>query len=47
MGMDNLVIHKDAPRPDLAHRFINFILAGILILLMSKLITLGSGRVEV
>ena len=26
MGMDNLVIHKDAPRPDLAHRFINFIL---------------------
>jgi NADH-quinone oxidoreductase subunit H len=27
--------------------FINFILAGILILLMSKLITLGSGRVEV
>jgi spermidine/putrescine transport system substrate-binding protein len=28
MGLDNLVIHKDAPRPDLALRFINFILDG-------------------
>ncbi|MBI5446924.1 MAG: spermidine/putrescine ABC transporter substrate-binding protein [Deltaproteobacteria bacterium] len=28
MGMDNLVILKTAPRPDLAHRFIDFMLDG-------------------
>lgn len=28
VGMDNLVIHRDAPRPDLAHQFINFVLDG-------------------
>ena len=28
LSLDNMVIHKDAPRPDLAHKFINFILDG-------------------
>jgi spermidine/putrescine transport system substrate-binding protein len=28
LAVDNMVIHKDAPRPDLAHRFINFMLDG-------------------
>lgn len=26
IALDNMVIHKDAPRPDLAHQFINFML---------------------
>jgi spermidine/putrescine transport system substrate-binding protein len=28
LAVDNMVIHKSAPRPDLAHRFINFMLDG-------------------
>jgi len=28
LALDNMVIHKDAPRPDLAHKFINFMLDG-------------------
>jgi len=28
LAVDNMVIHKDAPRPDLAHQFINFMLDG-------------------
>ena len=28
LAVDNMVIHKDAPRPDLAHRFMNFMLEG-------------------
>ena len=28
LALDSLVIHKDAPRPDLAHKFINYILEG-------------------
>ncbi len=28
IGMDNMVIHKSGPRPDLAHKFINFMLEG-------------------
>jgi spermidine/putrescine transport system substrate-binding protein len=28
IGMDSMVIHKSAPRPDLAHKFINFMLEG-------------------
>ncbi|MEO5702036.1 MAG: spermidine/putrescine ABC transporter substrate-binding protein [Casimicrobiaceae bacterium] len=28
LAVDNTVIHKDAPRPDLAHQFINFMLEG-------------------
>ncbi|HEV2979275.1 MAG TPA: spermidine/putrescine ABC transporter substrate-binding protein [Casimicrobiaceae bacterium] len=28
LAVDNMVIHKDAPRPDLAHQFINFMLEG-------------------
>ena len=28
LAVDNMVIHKNAPRPDLAHRFINFMLEG-------------------
>jgi spermidine/putrescine transport system substrate-binding protein len=28
LAVDNMVIHKDAPRPDLAHKFINFMLEG-------------------
>ena len=28
LALDAMVIHKDAPRPDLAHKFINFMLEG-------------------
>jgi spermidine/putrescine transport system substrate-binding protein len=28
LALDNMVIHKSAPRPDLAHQFINFMLDG-------------------
>lgn len=28
LALDNFVLHKDGPRPDLAHKFINFMLAG-------------------
>lgn len=28
LALDSMVIHKNAPRPDLAHRFINFMLEG-------------------
>jgi spermidine/putrescine transport system substrate-binding protein len=28
LAVDNMVIHKSAPRPDLAHKFINFMLEG-------------------
>ena len=28
LALDNMVIHKDAPRPDLAHQFINYMLDG-------------------
>jgi spermidine/putrescine transport system substrate-binding protein len=28
LAVDNMVIHKSAPRPDLAHQFINFMLEG-------------------
>jgi spermidine/putrescine transport system substrate-binding protein len=28
LAVDNMVIHKEAPRPDLAHKFINFMLEG-------------------
>jgi spermidine/putrescine transport system substrate-binding protein len=28
LALDNMVIHKDAPRPDFAHKFMNFMLEG-------------------
>jgi spermidine/putrescine transport system substrate-binding protein len=28
LALDNMVIHKDAPRPDLAHKFMSFMLEG-------------------
>jgi spermidine/putrescine transport system substrate-binding protein len=28
LALDSMVLHKSGPRPDLAHRFINFMLAG-------------------
>jgi spermidine/putrescine transport system substrate-binding protein len=28
LALDSMVIHKDAPRPDLAHKFMNFMLEG-------------------
>ena len=28
LAVDSMVIHKSAPRPDLAHKFINFMLDG-------------------
>jgi len=28
LAVDNMVIHKDAPRPDLGHKFMNFMLEG-------------------
>lgn len=42
VGMDNLVIHRNAPRPDLAHQFIDFILDGYQSAQLTNLI--GSGN---
>jgi spermidine/putrescine transport system substrate-binding protein len=42
LAVDNMVIHKDAPRPDLAHRFIDFMLEGRNSAELSNLI--GSGN---
>ena len=28
LALDNMVLHKSGPRPDLAHRFVNFMLEG-------------------
>jgi len=42
LALDNMVIHKDAPRPDLAHKFINFMLDGKNSAELSNLI--GSGN---
>lgn len=42
LALDSMVIHKDAPRPDLAHRFINFMLEGKNSAELSNLI--GSGN---
>lgn len=42
VGMDHLVIHRNAPRPDLAHQFIDFILGGRLSAQLTNLI--GSGN---
>lgn len=28
LALDSMVLHKTGPRPDLAHRFIDFMLAG-------------------
>ena len=41
-ALDSMVIHKNAPRPDLAHRFINFMLQGEESAKLSNLI--GSGN---
>lgn len=42
VGMDNLVIHRNAPRPDLAHQFIDFVLEGYQSAQLTNLI--GSGN---
>jgi spermidine/putrescine transport system substrate-binding protein len=42
LALDNMVIHKDAPRPDLAHKFINFILIGKNAADLSNMIGTGS-----
>lgn len=42
VGMDNLVIHRNAPRPDLAHQFIDFVLDGRQSAQLTNLI--GSGN---
>lgn len=42
LALDNMVIHKDAPRPDLAHQFINFILQGKNAADLSNMIGTGS-----
>lgn len=42
LALDSLVIHKDAPRPELAHQFINFVLDGKNSAELSNLI--GSGN---
>ncbi|MGH8670770.1 MAG: ABC transporter substrate-binding protein [Burkholderiales bacterium] len=44
MSLDSMVIHKSAPRPDLAHRFINFMLDGRNASELTNLI--GSGSVN-
>ena len=44
LAVDNMVIHKDAPRPDLALKFINFMLEGKNSAELTNLI--GSGNPE-
>jgi spermidine/putrescine transport system substrate-binding protein len=42
IGMDNMVVHKSGPRPDLAHKFINFMLEGENSAELSNLIGAGN-----
>ena len=44
LAVDNMVIHKNAPRPDLALKFINFMLEGKNSAELTNLI--GSGQSE-
>jgi spermidine/putrescine transport system substrate-binding protein len=46
LALDNMVIHKSAPRPDLAHQFINFMLDGKNSAELTNLIGSGSPNAE-
>ena len=46
LAVDNMVIHKAAPRPDLAHRFINFMLDGRNSAELTNLIGSGNPNVD-
>jgi spermidine/putrescine transport system substrate-binding protein len=46
LAVDNMVIHKSAPRPDLAHKFINFMLEGKNSAELTNLIGSGNPNLE-
>lgn len=46
LALDSMVIHKDAPRPDLAHLFINFMLEGKNAAELTNLTGSGSPNVD-
>jgi spermidine/putrescine transport system substrate-binding protein len=46
LAVDNMVIHKAAPRPDLAHKFINFMLDGRNSAELTNLIGSGNPNLE-
>jgi spermidine/putrescine transport system substrate-binding protein len=46
LAVDNMVIHKAAPRPDLAHKFINFMLEGRNSAELTNLIGSGNPNLE-
>src|SRR5438093_4666297 len=46
LAVDNMVIHKDAPRPDLAHKFMNFMLEGKNSAELTNLIGSGNPNLE-
>jgi spermidine/putrescine transport system substrate-binding protein len=46
LAVDNMVIHKDAPRPDLAHKFMNFMLEGRNSAELTNLIGSGNPNLE-
>ena len=46
IGLDNMVIHKSGPRPDLAHKFINFMLDGRNSAELSNMLGSGNPNIE-
>jgi len=46
LGVDNMVLHKSGPRPDLAHRFIDFMLEGPNAAELSNLIGAGNPNAQ-
>ena len=46
IGLDNMVIHKSGPRPDLAHKFINFMLDGKNSAELSNMLGSGNPNIE-
>ncbi|MEP6701863.1 MAG: spermidine/putrescine ABC transporter substrate-binding protein [Betaproteobacteria bacterium] len=46
LALDNMVIHKDAPRPDLAHKFMNFMLDGKNSAELTNLIGSGNPNID-
>jgi spermidine/putrescine transport system substrate-binding protein len=46
IGLDNMVIHKSGPRPDLAHKFIDFMLDGRNSAELSNMLGSGNPNIE-
>ena len=46
IGLDNMVLHKSGPRPDLAHQFINFMLDGRNSAELSNMLGSGNPNIE-